>query len=153
MLEILYEFSQNSYFARILLAGLLGAIIGLEREFARRDPSLKTFTVICIASCIFGILGEHFSYTSNSDPSRIAGQVATGIGFLGAGVIFKHDSKVLGLTSAALVWLAAAVGVAIGSGMIYLALEGTIVTILLISIFRILHFSISSASKRESRNT
>ncbi|MCS6961060.1 MAG: MgtC/SapB family protein [Deltaproteobacteria bacterium] len=139
MVENIIDFAKDSYFGRILIAGLLGALIGLEREFARRDPSLKTFTVLCIASAIYGILGEHFSSLDRSDPTRIAGHVAAGVGFLGAGAIFKYESKILGLTSAALVWFAAAVGVCVGLGLIRLAVEVTLITILLLYVLRLLH--------------
>ncbi|MCS6893742.1 MAG: MgtC/SapB family protein [Deltaproteobacteria bacterium] len=147
MPELFGEFLRESYFPRIFIAGLLGALIGLEREFARKDPSLKTFTVLCIASCIFGILGERFYSEIQTDPTRIAGHVAAGVGFLGAGVIFKHESKILGLTSAALTWFAAAVGVSVGLGLLQLAVEATLITILLLYSLRGLHAVLRIVSK------
>lgn len=138
MFEILLDFARDSYLGRIFLSALLGALIGLEREFARRDPSLKTFTVLCVSACVYGIIGDHFS-GPHADPTRIAGHVAAGIGFLGGGVIFKHESKVLGLTSAALVWFAAAIGVAVGLGLTRLAVEVTLSTIVFIYFLRLMH--------------
>ena len=81
----------------IFLAGLFGASIGLEREIARKDASLRTFALICIGSCLFATLSRlSVESTQFGDPSRIAAQIVTGIGFLGAGAIFKSGEGVRG---------------------------------------------------------
>lgn len=131
---------ESSDFAKILLAGFLGALIGLEREFAKKDPSLKTFTILCIGSCLYGILAIKLAGNQLAEVARTIGQVAAGVGFLGAGAIFKSESKVLGLTSGALIWMCAGVGLAVGVGLTQLAVEVTLLAIVLIYFMRLLHW-------------
>lgn len=105
---------------KALLALLAGAILGLERELKDKAAGLKTITIICLGSALFTIVSQKVGgqYT---DSARIASYIVSGIGFLGAGVIFKDGVNVEGLTTASVIWLAAAVGMAIGFGEIYLA--------------------------------
>ena len=99
--------------ARLGLALLLGGLIGLEREFRDKSAGFRTLTLISIGSCMFTIVS--FLITSNQD-DRIAANIVTGIGFLGAGVIFKSDKGVNGLTTAASIWVVAALGMGAGAG-------------------------------------
>lgn len=105
---------------KALLALLAGAILGLERELKDKAAGLKTITIICLGSALFTIISQKVGgqYT---DSARIASYIVSGIGFLGAGVIFKDGINVEGLTTASVIWLAAAVGMAIGFGEVYLA--------------------------------
>lgn len=105
---------------KALLALLAGAILGLERELKDKAAGLKTITIICLGSALFTIISQKVGgqYT---DSARIASYIVSGIGFLGAGVIFKDGVNVEGLTTASVIWLAAAVGMAIGFGEVYLA--------------------------------
>lgn len=100
---------------RLGIAFLLGALIGLERERHQRPAGLRTHILVALASALFSMTGVMAS-GSSGDPARIAAQVVTGIGFLGAGTIMRHGSVVRGLTTAASLWMAAALGVAAGFG-------------------------------------
>lgn len=106
---------------RILLSFILGGIIGLEREHSNNKPAgFRTHILVCMGSCLV-VLISHFAITAyagkaNIDPTRIAGQVVSGIGFLGAGAIIRHGVSVKGLTTAASIWIVACVGLACGIG-------------------------------------
>jgi putative Mg2+ transporter-C (MgtC) family protein len=97
--------------AQVSVAFVIGAIIGLEREFRSKPAGFRTMILICVGSCLYTILSKEIGGTS---PDRIASNIVTGIGFIGAGVIFKEGITVNGLTTAALIWVTAALGMAIG---------------------------------------
>lgn len=97
--------------AQVSFAFIIGAIIGIEREFRSKPAGFRTMIIICVGSCLYTILSKESSSVS---PDRIASNVVTGIGFIGAGVIFKEGITVNGLTTAALIWVTAALGMAIG---------------------------------------
>ncbi|MDP9325641.1 MAG: MgtC/SapB family protein [Candidatus Dormibacteraeota bacterium] len=113
---------------RLLLAVLLGAAIGVEREFSHHPAGLRTLILVAMGSCLFTSLGVALA-SSVTDPTRIAAQVVTGIGFLGAGAILHQGSMVKGLTTAASTWVAAAVGMTCGFGLFVLAILATVVTV------------------------
>jgi putative Mg2+ transporter-C (MgtC) family protein len=104
---------------KILLAVVAGGLIGIEREFRDKAAGFRTLIFICAGSCLFTILSAHLA--PNSDPNRIAANIVTGVGFLGAGVILRDGGKVIGLTTAATIWLTAAVGLGIGGGQYLLS--------------------------------
>lgn len=104
--------------ARILYAALLGALIGWDRERQGSDAGVRTCMAISIGSCAFSLISRH---VAENDPARIAAQVVTGIGFLGAGVILQVKGRIAGLTTAATLWATAAVGMASAFGMYVLA--------------------------------
>jgi putative Mg2+ transporter-C (MgtC) family protein len=97
--------------AQVSVAFVIGAIIGLEREFRSKPAGFRTMILICVGSCLYTILSKESNSTS---PDRIASNIVTGIGFIGAGVIFKEGISVNGLTTAALIWITAALGMAVG---------------------------------------
>ncbi len=111
--------------ARVLIAGLLGAALGLEREWRGKEAGLRTNTLIAIGSALFAAL----SMTIGGDPARVAAQVVTGVGFLGAGAIMRNGASVQGLTTAAMIWVNAAVGMAAGTGHIRLAALVTVIVL------------------------
>jgi putative Mg2+ transporter-C (MgtC) family protein len=117
---------------KALLAVAAGVILGLERELKDKAAGLKTITVICLGSALFTILSYKVGVNDN-ETTRIASYIVSGIGFIGAGVIFKDKLDVSGLTTAGIIWLAAAVGMAIGFGEFYLA--GTFIVAALFIIF------------------
>ncbi len=117
---------------KALLAVAAGVILGLERELKDKAAGLKTITVICLGSALFTILSYKIGGADN-ETTRIASYVVSGIGFIGAGVIFKDKIDVSGLTTAGIIWLSAAVGMAIGFGEFYLA--GTFIAAALFIIF------------------
>ena len=100
---------------RLALSIFAGGLIGAEREYVSKSAGLRTLMLICLGSCLFTICSDIMGKMSNSD--RIASTIVTGIGFIGAGVIFKDDNRVKGLTTAAAVWVTAAIGMAIGAGL------------------------------------
>jgi putative Mg2+ transporter-C (MgtC) family protein len=110
---------------RLLLATFLGAVVGLQREISGKEAGLRTNMLICLGSALFTVLSVYAF--PGSDPSRIAAGIATGLGFIGAGVILhRGGGEVIGLTSAATIWAVAAIGMAAGAGMYYIAPGATV---------------------------
>ncbi|MBS1576003.1 MAG: MgtC/SapB family protein [Bacteroidetes bacterium] len=105
--------STETILLRIVLAIIAGGIIGGEREYRSKSAGFRTIILISIGSCLFTLFS---AFISPSTPDRIASNIVTGIGFLGAGVIFRGDNRVNGLTTAATIWAAAAIGMGIGAG-------------------------------------
>jgi putative Mg2+ transporter-C (MgtC) family protein len=113
----------------LLTASLCGAILGLEREWHRKPAGLRTNTLICIGSALFTIISMRLSGDAG-DKTRVAAQIVTGIGFLGAGTIMRRSEDfVAGLTTAATVWTVAAIGMFAGSGHVFIALFATLFTL------------------------
>lgn len=127
--------------ARILVSVLLGFVIGLERELTNKSAGLRTNILVCLGSTVFTILSIYaFTYPENSnfprDPARIAAQIVTGIGFIGGGTVLRHGVSVFGLTTAATLWIVAAIGMAVGAGSYLVALVTTIVAFLVLVLIR-----------------
>ncbi len=129
-MEFLKDHSIQNELLLIFIAVVLGILIGAEREYRNKSAGLRTFILICFGSCLFTILSIKIGV---DDPDRIAANIITGIGFLGAGVIFKGDSKIDGITTATTIWATASIGMAVGSGYVYLALLGTILVLVILS--------------------
>ena len=118
---------------RLLVALALGAVVGLERERQERAAGLRTVTMVSLGSCLFTIVGAYgFGQT---DPSRVAAQIVTGIGFLGAGTIFLRKDLVRGLTTAATIWTVAAIGMAAGTAQYF---EAAFTTLLILAVLMVL---------------
>lgn len=133
-LEILFNhIFYNDDFFKILASTVVGALIGLEREYRSKSAGLRTFTLISVGCTIFTILSEKMGIAVS--PDRIAANVVTGIGFLGAGVIFRTDDKIKGLTTATIIWVTASLGMAIGDGHILLSFLGTSVVYIVLGLF------------------
>lgn len=120
----------------VLLSVICGGLIGLEREYHDKPAGFRTLILICLGSTLFTLVSREFS--ASGDPARIAAQIVTGIGFLGAGVILHGRMKVQGLTTAATVWVTAAVGMAIGAQMYALSVGCTVLIVILLSPMQIL---------------
>jgi len=118
---------------RLLVALALGAVVGLERERQERAAGLRTVTMVSLGSCLFTIIGAYGF--PNTDPSRVAAQIVTGIGFLGAGTIFLRKDLVRGLTTAATIWAVAAIGMASGTARYF---EATFTTLLILAVLMVL---------------
>jgi putative Mg2+ transporter-C (MgtC) family protein len=103
---------------RLLVAGGLGALVGTERESRGHPAGIRTQALVALAACLLTGVGAEGFAGAAADPTRVASQVVTGIGFIGAGVILKNRGTVRGLTTAATLWLSAALGVAVGAGMV-----------------------------------
>ncbi len=135
-------FFQSPGEQKLMIAVGLGALIGLERELAGKDPSLRTFSLICLGSCMFSMISIEAAMQSKgqfADAGRVAAQVVTGIGFLGAGTIFRSKTGVAGLTTAALMWLTAGIGMAVGFNQISLAVSGTLIGIFVVWSLKLVH--------------
>jgi putative Mg2+ transporter-C (MgtC) family protein len=120
-------------FLRLAIACVMGGAIGLEREYLSKSAGFRTQILICMGSCLFTI----FSFLlANNTPDRIASNIVTGIGFVGAGVIFREDNRVTGLTTAATIWVTAALGMGIGGGYYWICIGGTILALVTLLILK-----------------
>ena len=127
---------QTLLLGRLMLAVLLGAIIGLERELAHKHAGVRTHALVALGSALFTIVSvEATRGVVVADPTRIAAQIVTGVGFMGAGLIVFNDSRVRGLTTAAGLWSAAAIGMAAGFGMYAAAIFATLLVLLVLVVF------------------
>ncbi|MDH5369557.1 MAG: MgtC/SapB family protein [Gammaproteobacteria bacterium] len=138
--------------SRLLLALLAGGIIGLERAIHGREAGFRTHTLVCVSSSLLMLLmafqwqliPQEYIDTVRTDPTRMAQGIMTGIGFLGAGVIIKEGLTVRGLTTAASIWMTAAIGIVIGLGFYEPALYATLITVITLSMFRWIESKIPS---------
>lgn len=125
-------------FVRIFLSFLAGCIMGLERKFRMCFVGIRTLVLICVSSCVIMLLSIYLSrvlFAGSGDPARLAAQVVSGIGFLGGGAILREGFNVKGLTSAAIIWTGAALGLSIGAGFLFpafVALIFSLVALILI---------------------
>ena len=117
--------------SKLLLATILGGLVGLERQSNNKSLGIRTMALISLGSCVFAVVSISFP---GADPTRVIGQIVTGIGFLGAGIIFKSGKNVYGLTSAATIWCTAGLGVVVGVGMFQISLIVTFLILLINSL-------------------
>jgi putative Mg2+ transporter-C (MgtC) family protein len=116
------------FWVRVGTSFFCGAIIGLERQIRGKPAGIRTSVLICLGTCFFVVIGDAFM-GPEMDPTRVLGQIVTGIGFLGGGVILTREGIVTGVTSAAVIWMLAAIGAAIGFGWTEAALALAAVTV------------------------
>ena len=137
------DFTQDvwHFIVRLVVSIVCGIVIGIERKTRSKEAGIRTHAIVCMAACLFMIVSKYMTTAQfnesgvvSGDPSRIASQVVTGIGFLGAGIIMYRRDVMYGLTTAAGVWATAAIGMAIGSGFIVIGVVATVL-ILLLQIF------------------
>lgn len=121
---------------RVIIAAVMGALIGWERAAHGHEAGVRTYATVALGACTFGLISLYVN--GRSDPTRIAAQVVTGVGFLGAGVILRDRGRITGLTTAATLWATAAVGLAVAYGMYTLGLVNTVIILLLLSMRRLL---------------
>ena len=124
-------FMDWDYILRIFIAGILGGLIGLEREFRAKEAGVRTHFIVALGSALFMIISQ-YAFKGQYDHARVAAQVVSGIGFIGAGVIIFQKNAVRGVTTAAGLWVAAAIGLACGSAMYPVAAAATVMTILVL---------------------
>jgi putative Mg2+ transporter-C (MgtC) family protein len=127
-------FLQAEISLAIVVSAILGMTIGLDRERRHSPAGLRTHMLVAVGSCLFTVLSYHAF--PGGDPSRVAAQIVTGIGFLGAGTIVQHKHGVHQLTTAASIWATAAVGMAVGVGAWFLALSATLTIWLILDVIR-----------------
>lgn len=142
----------TEFILRLFLAGIMGAIIGLDREYRAKEAGYRTHFLVSLGSALIMIVSQ-YGFTEvldmpgmELDPSRIAAQVVTGIGFIGAGTIILHKQIVRGLTTAAGIWATSGIGLAIGAGMYVLGISATILTLIGLEVLSILFKSIGMKS-------
>ena len=142
----------TEFILRLFIAGILGSIIGLDREYRAKEAGYRTHFLVSLGSALIMIVSQHgFSEILNTpnvnlDPSRIASPVVTGIGFIGAGTIILHKQIVRGLTTAAGIWATSGIGLAIGAGMYELGISATILTLIGLEVLSFLFKSIGMKS-------
>lgn len=112
----------------MILAAILGGVIGAEREEMRKPAGLRTHMLVAMGSCIFTLTSLLFS----TDPARVAAAVVTGVGFIGAGCIIATRNKVIGVSTAASLWVTAGIGMLVGIGEEFLAMIATLITLLIL---------------------
>jgi len=133
-----------NFILRLLVAGLLGGAIGFEREFRAKEAGVRTHFIVALGSALFMIISQ-YAFTGQFDHARVAAQVVSGIGFIGAGVIIFQKNVVRGITTAAGLWVAAAIGLASGAGMYAIAIAAMLFTIICLEA---MHFITSKYSER-----
>ncbi len=152
------QLAQYEIVIRIIAALLLGFTIGLEREMTNKYAGLRTNILVCLGACVFTIISIYgfpaiaisASEYGTRDTARVAAQIVTGIGFIGGGTVLRHGATVFGLTTAATLFMAAAIGMACGSGMYLLAIVGTILCIITLVSVR---FFEKNIMKNSTKNT
>ena len=159
------ELINIDFFIRIGAALIFSFCIGLERELTNKYAGLRTHILVALGACIFTLVSIYgfptFALGDNVDPvqatgvrdtARVAAQVATGIGFIGAGTVLRNGPIVLGLTTAATLWIAASIGMACGAGMFDIAFAGSILTILTLVIVRMFERKVLPRSTKKISN-
>ncbi|MFY0255617.1 MgtC/SapB family protein [Chitinophaga sp. 30R24] len=124
---------QEDQILKVLIALIMGSLLGLEREYKRKAAGMRTMALICMSSAVFTILSAELGFPNS--PDRVASNILTGVGFIGAGVIFKGDYTIDGITTAASIWIAAAIGMAVGMSRYWLAgaaLTGALIVLILL---------------------
>lgn len=120
--------------SQLVFAAFLGALMGLEREFAKKEAGLKTYSLVSLGSALFIIISQ-LAFQASSvgfDPSRVLSQIIVGVGFIGAGVIILQKNYVSGITTAAGLWVAAAIGAAVGFKLYEVAIATTILSLIIL---------------------
>ena len=119
---------------QLILAAVLGGLIGLEREYRHRPAGFRTYLLVALGACLFTILSRTVLNLTGEglNATQIAAQIVTGIGFIGAGVIFRHEEKVEGITTAAGLWVVAAIGMAVASGYYFISIVTTFLILVLL---------------------
>ncbi|MBQ7576531.1 MAG: MgtC/SapB family protein [Bacteroidales bacterium] len=124
---------------RLLIAGLLGGLVGYEREFRAKEAGLRTHFIVALGSALFMIISQYAFEGRQHDAARVAAQVVSGIGFLGAGVIIFQKNVIRGVTTAAGLWMVAAIGLAAGAGMYPVSIAATLMTVICLEAMHFLH--------------
>lgn len=137
-----FNFVFPAQIKQIMLAALIGIILGFERELRGKKASLRTFSYLTVGSCLFTLLSISAVGTNGDSPhdiTRIAAQIVSGVGFLGGGVIFKSYNGIEGITTAAMIWFASAMGMACGFNQIQLVIWTCIIAFVMYPLCESLH--------------
>lgn len=152
----LFQIADSDILIRIIFSIILGSIIGLERELTNKSAGLRTQIMVCLGSCLFTILSIYGFSTAVTlyplgDPSRVAAQIITGIGFIGAGTVLRQGLTVTGLTTASTLWIVAAIGMACGCGKISIAVVSTVLAVAILVLIRIFELKIMPRNLKHMR--
>jgi len=132
---------------RILLAALLGGIIGFERERAHKVAGLRTHVLVCVSATLLTLMAIYgFDQSTPDSISRIIANVIVGIGFIGGGTILRHESTIIGTTTAASLWVVAGVGIAVGIGFAYAAVATTLIAYIVLALLWRIERNISGSN-------
>jgi putative Mg2+ transporter-C (MgtC) family protein len=123
---------EAEFAVRLVLSAVLAGVVGLEREVSLKPAGLRTHILVGLGSALLTILSQDAFV--GSDPSRVAASIVVGIGFLGAGTIIKTEEKIIGLTTAATLWIVASIGMATGAGMYFLAIVTTLLAFIVLKL-------------------
>ena len=134
-----------NFILRIFVAGLLGGLIGFEREFRAKEAGVRTHFIVALGSALFMVISQ-YAFAGRFDAARVAAQVVSGIGFIGAGVIIFQKNVIRGITTAAGLWVAAAIGLSCGAEMYSVAIAATVMTIL---VLETMHFITRTHGEKE----
>lgn len=134
---------------RVLLAVILGFVLGFERELFKRSAGLRTHILVCIASCLI-MLVSIYGF-EGSDPARLAAQAVSGIGFLGAGAIIKGDKGITGITTAATIWMSAMIGLSCGNGFYFGAILTTVCSLVILTLLRKVEHNLTFSRKYKAK--
>ena len=158
MQEILsyFQIANNDILIRVIFSIVLGSIIGLERELTNKAAGLRTQILVCLGSCLFTILSIYGFSTAVTlyplgDPSRVAAQIITGIGFIGAGTVLRQGLTVTGLTTASTLWIVAAIGMACGCGQISIAVVTTLISVGVLVLIRFFELKLMPRNMKHMR--
>lgn len=158
------DFINLDFLTRLLLALALGFALGLERELTNKYAGLRTHILVCLGACVFTLLSIYgfptFAEGDNviisqatgvRDTARIAAQIVTGIGFIGAGTVLRNGPMVFGLTTAATLWIAASIGMACGAGLYDVAVISTIISVAVLTLIRVFERQILPSSVKQAK--
>jgi putative Mg2+ transporter-C (MgtC) family protein len=129
---------ENEVFFQLILAVVLGSLIGLERELKKKGAGIQTYSLVSLGSCLFSLIAFSLGNLKIIDPSPILISIAVGMGFIGAGAIFRGETQVFGLTTAAGLWTVAAIGLAVGAKFYSLAIFSTVLVLIIFYFFGLL---------------
>ncbi len=151
-----FQIADADILIRIVFAIILGSVIGLERELTNKAAGLRTQILVCLGSCLFTILSIYGFATAVTlyplgDPSRVAAQIITGIGFIGAGTVLRQGLTVTGLTTASTLWIVAAIGMACGCGQISIAVVTTLLSVAVLVLIRIFELKLMPRNMKHLR--
>ena len=157
-------FFNAEFITRLFIAVAMGFLLGLERELTNKYAGLRTHILVCLGACIFTLLsiygfptfaqGDNIivdNATGIRDTSRVAAQIVTGIGFIGAGTVLRNGPMVFGLTTAATLWIAASIGMACGAGMFGIAIIATVLSVAVLTLIRIFERQFLPSSGKQIR--
>lgn len=136
---------------RLVLAGVLGGLIGLEREYRAKVAGTRTHLLVAVGAALMMLVSK-YGFGGVGDPSRVAAQIVSGIGFIGAGAIMVNKHAIHGLTTAAGIWVAAGIGMASAAGLYVLAVATTALSLIGLEVFGYIHFHEHRAHKKDGGN-